>query len=288
MEIKSAVENKTVFIVGSEKNAGKTVFLNFALDSLRGAKRKTRLAFMSTGVDGEKEDLVFGNPKPRVAAKKGELVVTAQSALASTDAGYELLEIFPAKTVLGRAVLVRIVRDGNIEIIGPQSNAHISGIVAALRGGFGAETIIVDGAASRFTQVASADGAEFIYVARVEKFRAQSAAEALRLIYELSRVPAGKTPRGKNVFRIEGALTADKIRLIPKETETVVVEDCTKVFLSLAEWRKFAAKYNPVFERSFRLLFASANLYDIAAGEFAKLLGADFPPDKLVFNPYAL
>ena len=277
------LQNKTTFIVGSEKNAGKTTFLNYALNKLRA--QDTRLAFLSTGVDGEREDAVFGNAKPRIPVKPGELVVTSQSALNASDAGFEILHLFESRTVLGKTALARIRREGCMEITGPQSNSQLAGIIAVLRGDFGAQTILVDGAASRFTQVASVDGAQFVYVLRVEKYRAASAAQSLELVHELSRIPAGKCAGAKNVLRIDGALTEQKAALVPKTAVMVTLEDCTKVFLTLAQWRQFAAKHEVRFERTFALIFAVANLYDISQEEFLALL-PDFPRGKLVFNPY--
>ena len=273
------LQNKTTFIVGSEKNAGKTTFLNYALNKLRA--QDTRLAFLSTGVDGEREDAVFGNAKPRIPVKPGELVVTSQSALNASDAGFEILHLFESRTVLGKTALARIRREGCMEITGPQSNSQLAGIIAVLRGDFGAQTILVDGAASRFTQVASVDGAQFVYVLRVEKYRAASAAQSLELVHELSRIPAGKCAGAKNVLRIDGALTEQKAALVPKTAVMVTLED----FLTLAQWRQFAAKHEVRFERTFALIFAVANLYDISQEEFLALL-PDFPRGKLVFNPY--
>jgi hypothetical protein len=276
------LENKTTFIVGSEKNAGKTVFLNYALNTLREAGVSP--AFLSTGVDGEREDAVFGNAKPRILAKPGELVVTSQSALNACDADFEILQVFPSRTVLGKTALAKMRGEGHIEITGPESNSRMAQIIDSLRCDFGARTILVDGAAGRFTQVSGVDGAQFVYVLRVEKYRVASAAQSLQLIYELSKVPAGPHAENSAALRVDGALTEQKAAALPADAE-IMLEDCTKVFLSLAQWRQFAAKRRVRFEKKFSLIFAVANLYDITREEFLKLL-KDFPREKLVFNPY--
>ncbi|MFA5161342.1 MAG: hypothetical protein WC421_03765 [Elusimicrobiales bacterium] len=272
-----ALLGKTVFIAGSEKNAGKTCFFNYALNKLRG---RTRLAFLSSGLDGESEDMAFGGRKPRVAVFPGEIIATSQSSLAAADAGCEVLEVFPAATALGKMAVVRILRGGFMELSGPASNARLAEIIASLRGGFGAQTVLVDGAANRLTQLSAADGAGFVYVAKVERLRAQAVADALALLRELSELRAGM----RGLF-IEGALTPQRAQAVPQKEKRIVLEDCTKVFLNLPQWRAFARGRKIYFRRRFGLIFAVANLYDISRGRFAEML-KDFPPEKLVFNPY--
>ena len=54
--------DRTTFILGSDKNVGKTTFLNLALSRLRTAG--CRPAYLTIGVDGEKFDLISGARKP--------------------------------------------------------------------------------------------------------------------------------------------------------------------------------------------------------------------------------
>ena len=68
------------FIAGSEKNAGKTALLNLLLAQLRG---RGKTGYLSIGVDGESRDMIFGNPKPRIYARPGDLVATSQAALSA-------------------------------------------------------------------------------------------------------------------------------------------------------------------------------------------------------------
>ena len=70
---------------------------------------RRHLAYLSIGVDGEERDLVFGHAKPQILALPGDTVVTAQAALAKTDALYEIHQVFPYKTVLGRLVVEVVI-----------------------------------------------------------------------------------------------------------------------------------------------------------------------------------
>ena len=48
--------NKTTFLVGNKKNAGKTTFLNYVLKQIR---EVVHPAFFTIGIDGEENDLIF-------------------------------------------------------------------------------------------------------------------------------------------------------------------------------------------------------------------------------------
>ena len=82
-----ALKNRTTFIVGSSKNAGKTTFLNVAACELRS---RGPVALVSIGVDGEARDLVFGNAKPLVRVCCGDLIATTEGALKASAANPRL------------------------------------------------------------------------------------------------------------------------------------------------------------------------------------------------------
>jgi len=140
------------------------------------------------------------------------------------------------------------------------------------------------GAANRLTQISGVDGAGFVYVAKVERLCVQSVADSIKLIYELSEIPVA-AGSSEGWFHVDGALTMQKAALVPKDAKAVIVGDCSKVFLNLTQWRRFAQGRKVYFEKSFRLIFAVVNLYDISHGQFLEMLDG-FPPEKLVFNPY--
>ena len=281
MNIGEALSNRRTFIVGSAKNAGKTAFLNYALAQLPPEKT----AFLTIGVDGEKTDLVFGNPKPAVLSREGGIFLTTDRLLAASDGGHEILEAYPFKTVLGRLVLARAVRGGFVEIAGPENNAQLALILAQLESDYGVKTALIDGAANRITPVASMDGSCFVYVARIERVNFASSLDGLRLVDALSRVPVVKKPRG-NAVVIEGALTPEKLSLTGAQTVHVSVEDCTKIFLGFREWVSASKKYKISFRNDFKHLFSVLVLKDVSRQEVEAVLGREILR-KTVFNPYA-
>jgi ABC-type branched-subunit amino acid transport system ATPase component len=73
---------KIVAIVGICKNAGKTTVLNAVLK-----QHDFSWGVLSTGRDGEREDLVYKTPKPRVLIPRGVFFVATPKAYRNMDPG---------------------------------------------------------------------------------------------------------------------------------------------------------------------------------------------------------
>jgi hypothetical protein len=284
MDFIKGLTRRTVFIVGSKKNAGKTTFLNYALNRLRGSGP---LGALSVGVDGESQDQVFGNPKPPVRAEKGDLLLCAETALAHGDLHCEILNVYPFTTPLGRPVLVRALRPGRAEISGPENNEQLSEILADMRR-HGAATVLVDGAVDRITQAAAVGKAAFVYVARVEPDNLDSAAAALKLLWSAAGVPlcgAGeKLP--EPVVIIDGALTPGRIPGKDVKCGTLVLEDFTKVFLGWQQWVELRARFELRFGAKPDLAAFVVNLVNVSRADFEKKLGSPGLAERITYNPY--
>jgi len=272
------LKGQTTFIVGNKKNAGKTTFLNSALDFLR---PKTQVAYLSIGVDGEASDQIFGFPKPRVMAQTGDFLVTLEEALKNTKAKFKRLKTFPYKTVLGRPVLVEIISNGLIEIIGPENNTQLAKILDHLCFELGVKTILIDGAINRITQVSAFSGAQFVFMCRVDADRVMSAAGDLERIVSLSKckVASGKAFKEKSMLTVSGALTHTKSEKIAKQFKAVVVDDITKVFLTHKELSKFLRSRRLLVKSGFKLAFSVINLFGVEPKTFINYLS-----DAKLFN----
>ncbi|HBA61089.1 MAG TPA: hypothetical protein DCZ92_09780 [Elusimicrobia bacterium] len=285
MDFIKGLTDRTVFIVGSKKNAGKTTFLNYAMSRLRGS---TRLAALSIGVDGEACDQIFGNPKPQVRVEAGDLLLCADTSLKNSDLSFDILNVYPFCTALGRPLLLRARRRGKAEISGPENNPQLAEILADMRR-HGAGTVFIDGAVDRITQAAEGGNASLVYVAKVEPENLISSASALKLLWAASRAPLWK-PGSKSrepVLFAEGALTAGKIP--PKnEKGTLVIEDPTKLFLSWQEWQALNARMDVRFTRRPDLAAFIVNLYNISRADFEKNLALPALAERIIYNPYAL
>ncbi|MFA6434156.1 MAG: hypothetical protein WCW52_05620 [Elusimicrobiales bacterium] len=294
MNIAATLKDRVTFIVGSKKNAGKTAFLNYALESLRPG---TGVAYLSVGVDGERSDAVFGHPKPQIRAQKGDLLVTAETTLPASEASFEVLNVYPARTALGRLVLLRALREGRVELTGPENNTQLSAILSDLEK-HKASTILVDGAVDRMTQAASHKKARLVYVARVEPENLQSALDAIKLIYAASKAPTYSNceslfaTEGGTILRqggralVPGAVTKTKLEGLLKTDKELVFEDPTKLFITHAEWAGLVKKYAVYFAMKPELSALIVNLYNVSKDDFLRKLDLPGLEAKLVFNPY--
>jgi hypothetical protein len=284
MEFVKGLRDRTVFIVGSRKNAGKTTFLNYAMNRLRGGGA---LGALSVGVDGESRDLIFGNPKPQVRAEKGDLLLCSDTALKAADLHCEILNVYPFRTAIGRPVLVRALRPGRAEISGPENNDQLAEILADMRR-HGAGTVFVDGAVDRITQAASAGRAAFVYVAKVEPDNLDSSAAAIKLVWSASGVPlcrAGeKLP--EPVFIIDGALTAGRVPGKDVKRGTLVIEDPTKVFLGWQQWVELRSRFELRFGAKPELAAFIVNLCNVSRHDFEKKLALPALAERIIYNPY--
>ncbi|MBZ4664156.1 MAG: hypothetical protein JG776_1871 [Caloramator sp.] len=140
---------KKISILGMSKNSGKTVVLNEMIDICK--KKKRKVCLTSIGVDGEGRDIVYKTQKPKIYAYEGTLIATSEEALKSFSAKYEIIDILPFSTCLGRIVIVKIIRDGYVLLAGPDSNREIAK-VSDMMLTLGGDIVLIDGALNRKTQ----------------------------------------------------------------------------------------------------------------------------------------
>lgn len=277
---------KTVFITGSEKNAGKTTFLNHALRSLRA---ETAPAFLTIGIDGETKDIIFGNPKPQIYTEPGDLLVTSDLMIARSGGIFEIREVFPANTVLGKIVLLKTLRGGFIEIVGPEDNEQLSSIIRHIKEEEGCKTILVDGAVNRVTQVASGINAGFVFVTKISRQNFKSGLEKIKKLSILEKIPKfSENTAVSGVWFHKGALTEASLHNLPEGDGIVVIDDFTKIFLSLNQLKRLQRRKELFFRDVFNLLSVVVNLADIERDEFLDNFAGDDICEKIVFNPYQL
>lgn len=286
MDFVKGLKNRTVFIVGSRKNAGKTTLLNYALSRLRASGP---VGALSVGVDGEAHDQVFGSPKPQVRAERGDLLLCAESALKGADLHCEVLNVYPFTTAIGRPVLVRALRPGRAEISGPENNAQLAEIAADMRR-HGAGTLLIDGAASRITQASAAGRAAFVYVARVEPENLDSSASALKLVWAASAVPACRAGEKlpEPVLIIDGALTPSRVPGREVKKGTLVIEDLTKVFLTWQQWTELRSRFELRCGERPELAALVVNLVNVSRQDFERKLADPELAAHVIYNPYAV
>ena len=137
---------KSVAVVGTAKNVGKTVTMNYLAREL--SARGMSVGLVSSGRDGETTDSFTGEPKPSVVPPEGSWVATAEGVLGESGGLLEIADVSERPGLLGRLVLGRVVEPSPLELVGPQSVRELAEVVAKMRS-MGADIVLVDGALDR-------------------------------------------------------------------------------------------------------------------------------------------
>lgn len=139
-------ENRIVSIVGTCKNAGKTVTLNEIIT--QAGEKGIPIALISTGRDGERRDVLTETEKPPIFVRRGTIITTVENAIKPEFAGIEIYSVTDYNTPMGRVVIGRVVEDGYVEISGPYSSRTIRQMCEEMLS-FGAELVLIDGSLDR-------------------------------------------------------------------------------------------------------------------------------------------
>lgn len=147
------VIDRPLFIVGQEKNAGKTVTLNRLRSEAR-AESLQNFGLCTMGWDGELRDHLDGGIKPEVQVYKGDVVMTAGRLLARSSALIEVEWADSRSGRMGRFIIGRCLRGGSIELLGPSTVGELAHSLKRMSE-MGAQRLLIDGAADRRTQIAA-------------------------------------------------------------------------------------------------------------------------------------
>ncbi len=136
----------SVAIVGTAKNVGKTVTMNYLISEL--SSRGVSVGLVSSGRDGEAIDAFTGEPKPSVVVPSGAWVATAEGVLGESATCLEIADVLDWPGLFGRLVVGKTVDPAALELVGPRSARELSALVSKLLA-FGAGIVLVDGALDR-------------------------------------------------------------------------------------------------------------------------------------------
>lgn len=137
---------KSLAVVGTAKNVGKTVAMNYLAHEL--SARGLSVGLVSSGRDGETTDSFTGEPKPSVVPPEGSWVATAEGVLGEAGGLLQIADVSEKLGLLGRLVLGRVVESSPLELVGPQSARELAALVKRLQA-LGADIVLVDGALDR-------------------------------------------------------------------------------------------------------------------------------------------
>jgi len=197
----------SLVVVGIVKNAGKTVTIGRLLRETAALGR--RVAVLSTGMDGERRDAVFGHAKPPVVVQEGMWVACAAAGLASGSADFEVIAGTGVTTPFGEVQIARTIRAGGVTLIGPRTVSQMGRVIRSLRTA-GADFVLVDGSIDRRSVAGGASTEAAILVVGAAWSRDLSAVltEAKRVL-TLLRLPRAEGlptpwPERPDVLTVEG------------------------------------------------------------------------------------
>lgn len=180
----------SLVVVGIVKNAGKTVTIGRLLQETAALGRP--VGVLSTGMDGERRDAVFGHAKPPVVVREGMWVACAAAGLASGSAEFDVVAGTGVTTPFGEVQIARTRRAGGVTLIGPRTVSQTARVIKALRGA-GAGFVLIDGSIDRRSVAGGAVTEAAILVVGAAWSRDLSAvlAEARRVLTLLRLPKAG-------------------------------------------------------------------------------------------------
>ena len=215
--IANIAQLKSLAIVGTAKNVGKTESLNYILGALRKRHPELQLALTSIGIDGELRDQVTQTDKPEITLHNGMRFVTAENFFRKKLLPAEIFDIDRIySSSIGRLIYARARGIGKTLIAGPPSTGGLRRVVARMNQE-GVDLTLIDGALSRLS-LASPSVAEGMVLATGSAYSAQpeQLIKRMRELMRLIRLPQladrklaeqlAEVDKGVRLITTEGAI----------------------------------------------------------------------------------
>ncbi len=244
---------RTVVVVGTAKNVGKTVTFN----AIRAQAQRAGIvgAITSIGRDGEAADALDGAAKPRVRVEPGTVVALPRDVLPRSPA-LRILDVGEA-SALGPMVFAQVRLRADCAIGGPPTARGVRATIDRLHE-LTAEPIFVDGAIDRIAPLAGGANDAIVLATGAASGRnaSQIAALARETVTRLT-VPGRDAPRERaRVVAIDGALDVRDAEdlLAGARGATVVVADPTRIAIRGTLLERFMAAFDLRCERPLRVV----------------------------------
>jgi len=243
-----AAGSRSIAVVGTSKNAGKSVDVVAVCQALH--REETSFALCSAGRDGERYDVLNGQPKPRIYLYPGTLI-TAAATIVSRSAGLDVLERTGERAALGEIVLARVRAEGYYEVAGPARASALDRLATRLAQR--CDFVVFDGANDRLAALRGREDAIVVAVGSTAP-TLHRAVEDVRALVERLRV--AEPDPAHPILRIEGALTAEHATRLAhaRESRQVVVADPTRIAFKGKTFVSLAARLDLRCERPLRVV----------------------------------
>jgi hypothetical protein len=242
-----ALGARSLAVVGTSKNAGKSVVVAALADALWRAGEPFGLC--SIGRDGEAADALDAAPKPRFFLRPGAMVATATSLVPRFPA-LEITAVTDERSALGSIVLARVRAPGFVEIAGPPSAGALRRIAVALAAD--GRFTLIDGAVDRIAALRDGDDAIVVAVGAAGAPTLAHAVDDVAALVARLRLPAVDADRPS--VRVAGALTAAAAAGFVRDGERrqVVVSDPTRVAFGGRAFAEVATRLDLRCDRTLR------------------------------------
>lgn len=146
MFLDDVIKYKSVSVIGTAKNVGKTLCLQTILKHY--INKAEDLAITSIGVDGESKDSLYDTHKPELTFYKGSIIQTSEKYYIRRQLSSNILAVSRETTAMGRLVTAKVLIEGKAILSG---YSHTQGLLKFIKQAqnFGAKTCLIDGALSR-------------------------------------------------------------------------------------------------------------------------------------------
>ncbi|MDD4149638.1 MAG: hypothetical protein PHE33_06375 [Bacteroidales bacterium] len=204
--IDDILKHKSLSIVGTEKNTGKTECLNYILKRL--AEQNKIPAITSIGIDGESLDQVTNTRKPEIELDCNSFFVTSDKHFATKTIDAEILNVSNRRTSLGRLITAKAKSKGKLIFSGPPETVWLKEIIAELLS-YNPDIVLVDGALSR-KSFGSPSVTESMILTTGAALSAnmQTLVKKTAYLYDLIKLGQWKSDIADTLLRIESGLWA--------------------------------------------------------------------------------
>lgn len=146
---------KTIGVIGTAKNTGKTTTLSYILKQL--IERGSNICLTGIGYDGEEIDNITNLPKPRLFLEQNTFVATSEKCLHNSDAKFDIIEETSFTTALGKIFLIKITKPGLMVIAGPNTKNGLRELINIVRERTNCDVMLVDGSLNRISPMYNLD-----------------------------------------------------------------------------------------------------------------------------------
>jgi len=265
----------TVF-TGFGKGSGKTTLFGAAVAE---AQKTGPVGIFTIGLDGA------NGQSPVIQVRPKDVLITSIPLARSSYASLDIIEALPGRSAIGRLCLARSVRAGAVALVGPEHFSQLVSAIDFIRENKLVNSMLIDGAAGRITQVSALPDSQFLYCAQVDTANFRRVAENIELISVLLSLPLDDYEQKTGAkLRVEGPLTVPVLESIPKEVRQISIGTFSDCFLDAVSFKRASQRLKISVRRHIPLLGFVVALRNINREIFLDAVPS--ASSRIIFNPF--